>query len=76
MTAEELAAAVTAAGITGEQLTALIQTGAAIVDREQARAAIDRLRAERDTALAAYETRIQAAQSALSDIEAAIVAGK
>ena len=76
MTAEELAAAVTAAGITGEQLTALIQTGAAIVDREQARAAIDRLRAERSAALAAYETRIQEAQNALSDIEAAIVAGK
>jgi phage regulator Rha-like protein len=74
MTTEQLLAAINASGLTAEQLTFVLQFAAALVKREQLRAAMAKERAAQSTAVQASEAAIQALQAQFDQVEAQLAA--
>jgi hypothetical protein len=74
MTPEELAQAVTDAGITTQQLIDLLRQAGLMVQRERINKAIEKARADQAAADAQYESEIQTLTAQLSAINGQILA--
>lgn len=74
MTPEQLAQAVTSAGITAEQLVALLSQAGLMVERERINKAIEKAREDQSAAVAQYEAQIQTLTAQLAAVNSQILA--
>lgn len=74
MTQDELLKAINDAGLTAPQLTMVLSFAAALVTREQLRAAMAKERQNQSTAVQQSEAAIQALQAQFDAIEAQLAA--